>query len=227
MSCLLFLFTEVGENVTTIVTIVAIVLLCALLVTAILLTLKRAISTREIVFAGICLASSFVLSYIKFTPVTYGGSITLASFVPIIIYSFYFGFSRGIIAGFTYGVLQFVQSPYILTPATFLLDYLLPFAMICLAPLARKIKVKEHWQLVLGTLFTYAGRFLMHFLSGVIFFEMGAVWAELPANTSVVYSLLYQVVYLVPDAIICAIALFVLSKTGVINKILPKQKAGK
>lgn len=222
MSNLLFIFTEVGENVTDLVNLIAIGLVAVLIVLAVVFSVKNKLKTQEIVYAGVALASSFVLSCIKVKPVANGGSLTLASFVPIILYAYTFGFSRGLIAGFIYGILQFVESPYILTPATFMLDYLLPFSMICLAPLSKKICKNQNWQLVLSALFVYAGRFLMHFLSGVIFFEMGAVWAELPANSAVAYSLLYQTVYLVPDFILCAVCLFILSKTGVVEKITPK-----
>lgn len=219
MSCLLFLFNEVGEKVTDTVNLIAIILLITLVVLAVVFCLRKKLNTKEIVYAGIAISTSFVLSYLKVSPVTNGGSITLASFVPIIIYAFIFGFSRGLIAGFIYGVLQFIQSPYILTPANFLLDYLLPFSMICLAPLSKKVCKNQNLQIVLSAIFVYLGRFLMHFLSGVIFFELGAVWAELPANSAVAYSLLYQVTYLIPDLVICAICLFILSKNGVIQKL--------
>ncbi len=222
MSNLLFIFTEVGENVTDLVNLVAIILLALLIVLAVVFSIKNKLKTQEIVYAGIAIATSFVLSYVKISPVANGGSVTLASFVPIVLYAFIFGFSRGLIAGFIYGLLQFIQSPYILTPATFLLDYLLPFAMICLAPLAKKLCKNQNLQIVLASVLVYIGRFLMHFLSGVIFFEMGAVWADLPANTSITYSLLYQTVYLVPDLAICAICLFLLSRSGVIEKLAPK-----
>jgi len=223
MSNLLFIFTEVGENVTDTVNLVAIILLAVLIVLAVVFSIKNKMRTQEIAYAGIAIAASFVLSYVKFSPVEHGGSVTLASFVPIILYSFVFGFSRGLIAGFIYGVLQFIQSPYILTPATFLLDYLLPFAMICLAPLSKKVCKNQDLQVVLSATFVYFARFIMHFLSGIIFFEMGSVWAKLPATTSVTYSLLYQTVYLVPDFVICAVCLFLLSRAHVIEKLFPKK----
>lgn len=225
MSCLLFLFNEVGENVTDVITVVATVLLAALLLLALVFCWRKNFKTKEIVYAGVALATSFVLSCIKIKPVAYGGSITLASLVPIIWYAFTFGFSRGLLTGIIYGILQFVESPYILTPATFLLDYVLPFSCICLAPLAKKVCKNEIAQIILATVFVYIGRFTMHFLSGVIFFELGAVWAELPANTSITYSLLYQTVYLVPDFLISAICLTTLTKTGVTKRLMPKTNA--
>ena len=45
-------------------------------------------STTDIAYAGVCLAASFALSFIKVSPVQFGGSITLASFVPSLIYAY-------------------------------------------------------------------------------------------------------------------------------------------
>jgi len=88
---------------------------------------KRQFDTKRLAFAGICVAMSFVLALIKVKPVQYGGSITLASFVPILIYAYVYGVADGCMVGLIHGLLNFIESPYILTPATFVLDYLLAF----------------------------------------------------------------------------------------------------
>ena len=124
---LLNFFTTVFDDdneVVKWVSVGAIVLLIALLVIVCVYNRKGLnFNTKNIVFAGICVASSFALSFLKFSPVTYGGSITIASMVPIIIYAYIFGPISGIIAGIIYGLLQFIQSPYIFTGTTFLLDF--------------------------------------------------------------------------------------------------------
>ena len=221
MSNLLFFNQLVSEDLTDVIALVATIVVAILILTVCLLASKHKLKTQDIVYAGVSLSASFVLSFIKIAPVQYGGSITLASFVPLLIYTYYFGFSRGLICGLIYGVLQFIQSPYILTPVTFLLDYLLAFASIAVMGLFSKNKNKTS-AFILGTLGVYAFRFLMHFISGIIYFNMGAIWVSLPASSAVLYSFLYQVVYLVPDALLCIIAILILSKSNTIDKIKPK-----
>ncbi|MBR3864284.1 MAG: energy-coupled thiamine transporter ThiT [Clostridia bacterium] len=223
MSNLLFLNELVSEDLTDVITLVATILVALLIVAVCILMAKSKLKTTDIVYAGVSLASSFVLSFIKIAPVQYGGSITFASFVPLLIYTFYFGFSRGLVCGLIYGVLQFLQDPYILTPVTFILDYLLAFASIAVMGFFAKNYKNKTSALVLGATCVYLCRFLMHFASGIVYFNMDAVWASIPASNAVVYSLLYQVVYLVPDAIICIIAILILSRGGIIDKIKPKQ----
>ena len=130
MSLLKFLaFAEaISEETTELVSIIAIAAIAALaiIMLVICLTYKK-MDTKAIVYAAISIASAFVLSFIKVSPVTNGGSITLASFVPILIYAYVYGPVRGLVAGLIFGVLQFIQSPYMLTPLTFVLDYLLAF----------------------------------------------------------------------------------------------------
>ena len=223
MSNLLFLNELVSEDLTNVICLVATILVALLIVTVCILMAKSKLKTTDIVYAGVSLASSFVLSFIKIAPVQYGGSITLASFVPLLIYTFYFGFSRGLICGMVYGVLQFLQDPYILTPVTFILDYLLAFASIAVMGFFSKNHKNKTASLVIGTTCVYACRFLIHFASGLVYFNMGAVWASLPADSAVLYSLIYQAVYLLPDAIICIIAVLILSRANVIDKLKPKQ----
>ena len=223
MSNLLFLNQLVSEDLTDVITLVATILVALLIVAVCILMAKSKLKTTDIVYAGVSLASSFVLSFIKIAPVQYGGSITFASFVPLLIYTFYFGFSRGLVCGLIYGVLQFLQDPYILTPVTFILDYLLAFASIAVMGFFSKSCKNKTSILALGAICVYACRFLMHFASGIVYFNMDAVWASIPASNAVMYSFLYQVVYLVPDAIICIIAILILSRGGVIDKLKPKQ----
>lgn len=219
-----FFGQEFTEEQTGIVTIAAWVLLGLLLIFAVVhLAGKKQMKTVDVVYGGISLALSFVLSYIKIAPVTYGGSITLASMLPIILYSYYFGFGKGVIVGLAYGLLQFVQEPYILTPVTFVLDYLLAFCSIAIASLPKKFVKNPAGSLLAAASFTYILRFLFHFVSGIIYFNMGAIWVNLPAENAFIYSLLYQSVYLIPDWIICVSIMLTLYKLNVIERIAPAQ----
>ena len=210
---------EKMTNVTFWLSIGALVLIVAVVV--ILCFAARKMNTRSIVFAGITIALSFCLSYIKVTPVTYGGSVTLASMLPVMIYAYFYGFGPGLLCGVCHGLLQFIQSPYVLTPVTFILDYLLAFASIAIVPLFKFIKNKPV-SLLVGITVAYAARFLFHFVSGIIYYNMGAIWVDLPTDTAFIYSFLYQCVYLIPDWIIAAVVGIILSVTGVVD-ILEKQ----
>ena len=179
---------------------------------------------KRIAFAGICVASSFVLALIKFKPVQYGGSITLASFAPVLLYAYVYGAPNGFMVGIIHGLLNFIESPYILTPATFILDYLLAFASIGIMGFFGKLprKEKSALPLVLGCVCVFTLRFLAHLCSGMIFFLQGAVWVTLPnwaMGNAFIYSLIYQCVYLPADGFIATMVLLILAKTGVLSKL--------
>ena len=185
---------------------------------------------KRIAFAGVCVASSFVLALIKFKPVQYGGSITLASFVPILLFSYVYGAGNGFIVGLIHGLLNFIESPYILTPATFVLDYLLAFASIALMGFFGKMqrKNKSALPLVLGCVCVFSARFLAHLCSGMIFFMQDAVWVSLPSWTmgnAFVYSLIYQCVYIPADAFIATMVLVFFAKSGVLDKLTKLMKS--
>ncbi len=175
---------------------------------------KKNFNTKSVTYGAICVAASFALSFLKVSPVVYGGSITLASLVPVMMYAYCFGLGKGLLIGLVTGLLNFIQSPYILTPVTFLLDYVLAFSSIGLMGLARKFGKNTLFNVLMGVLLVYGARFLFHFVSGLIYFDLGQVWAELPKDNGIVYSLLYNVTYLVPDAVIAGIVFTVMIKTN-------------
>lgn len=223
MSDLLFFNSLVEENFTDLVTYTSIALIVALLVTVGIMLARKKLATQDIAYAGVAISISFVLSFIKVTPVQYGGSITLASFAPLLIYAYYFGFAKALVCGLIYGLLQFIQDPYILTPATFTLDYLLAFASVSVMGLFSKLSLNAK-TVTLGTTLSILCRFIMHFISGILYFNHGSIWVNLPANSAVSYSLLYQTVYLIPDLIICLAVMLVLLKTRVLEQIKPRAK---
>jgi thiamine transporter len=185
---------------------------------------------KRIAFAGVCVASSFVLALIKFKPVQYGGSITLASFVPILIYAYVYGPWEGFAVGLIHGLLNFIESPYILTPATFILDYLLAFASVGIMGFFGKMKKNgsSALPLILGCVCVFSARFFAHLGSGMIFFLQDAVWVSLPnwaMSNAFVYSLIYQCVYIPADALIATMVLLFLKKAGVLDKLIKLMKA--
>lgn len=156
-------------------------------------------STRMLANAALCIALSFVLSYIRLYKLPQGGSITLASMLPLFLFAYAYGVGPGMLVGAAYGILQFIQDAYFVHPIELLLDYPLAFAMLGLAGLASRFSDK--WGLIPGIVLGTFGRFVCAFLSGVIFFGMYA-----PEGQSVlVYSAVYNGFYLIPEAIICIV----------------------
>lgn len=223
MSDLLFFNSLVEENFTDLVTYTSIALIVILLITVGVMLARKKLATQDIAYAGVAISISFVLSFLKVTPVLYGGSITLASLAPLLIYAYYFGFAKALVCGLIYGLLQFIQDPYILTPATFTLDYLLAFASVSVMGLFSKASLNAK-TVTLGTTLSILCRFVMHFISGILYFNHGSIWVNLPANSAVSYSLLYQTVYLIPDLVICLAVMLVLLKTRVLEQIKPRAK---
>ncbi|SCZ02194.1 energy-coupled thiamine transporter ThiT [Alkaliphilus peptidifermentans] len=150
--------------------------------------------TRIIVYGSLCIALSFILSYIRLYRFPQGGSITPASMLPMFIFAVMFGPLAGIIAGFAFGLLKLIQDPYIIHWAQFFLDYPLAYGALGLAGLYRK-------NISISCFIGGFGRFFMSFLSGVIFFGSYA-----PDGMNVLfYSLSVNGLIIGTDTLICII----------------------
>ncbi|MGN0805464.1 MAG: energy-coupled thiamine transporter ThiT [Candidatus Coproplasma sp.] len=171
------------------------VLIVAAVAAAILLDLKndKPFDSRCIALAGITVALSFALSYIKFFELPQGGSITLASLLPVMLFAYVYGTKKGLLVGFIYGILQAIQDPYIIHPAQFLLDYPIAFAMVGFAGAFKKIKALDKLpqiQFALGAILAGCLRFLAHLFSGV--FAFGAYAVDAGQQNFWLYSAAYN-----------------------------------
>ena len=216
------LLAAVSETAIDVVTWVSLGAIAVLVIALVLICIfNKKFTTAEIAYAGVCLAASFALSFIKISPVQYGGSITLASFVPLLIYAYKFGPVKATIAGIIFGLFNFISDPFILTPMTFILDYVLAFASIGLMGFAPKLgKLPQGAKVAIGTVLVYVVRFIFHLVSGMIYFAEDSVWANIPTPNAFVYSFIYQCVYLPADCIIAVGVLLILVKTKTLDKLL-------
>ncbi len=158
---------------------------------------------------AVTVALGTVLSNIKVYQMPYGGSLTLASMVPLFLLSMRRGPYVGVFAGAVHGMVQLALQPYILTPIQVIIDYPLPFACIGLAGFFKKIPL-------LGVVVGIAGRFLSHFVSGVVFWYMYTP----EGMTAVVYSAVYNGSYLFGELIISAIVVYLLIKRDILSMYL-------
>ncbi|ACM59199.1 thiamine transporter [Caldicellulosiruptor bescii] len=169
---------------------------------------RQKFTTKALVYGGVAISLSFILSFIKFYRMPQGGSITPASMLPLFAYAYMFGPFAGIVAGMAYGILQLIQDPYVVHWAQLLLDYPLSFGALGFAGFFRK-------NLPLGILAGGFGRFVFHFISGVVFFASYA-----PKGTSpVVYSAIYNATYLGPDLAVCLIIAFIPGLRSAIDRL--------
>lgn len=169
---------------------------------------KIKFDAKVIARAGILIAFSFVLSYVSLFKLPQGGTVTLASSLPLMIFSYKYGLKRGLIVGFIFGVLQSLQDPFIIHPAQFLLDYPIAFAMLGTAGLFSKLKLPVQIKFTFGAIFAGTMRFLSHVLSGV--FAFGAYAEEAGASNHLLYSLLYNSFVFVDIAIVVAVGVLLL-----------------
>lgn len=155
---------------------------------------------RQMTLSAVMLALSTVLALvcalIPFLNLPFGGCITIASALPIVIISYMYGVKRGLFTAFTYALIQIVcdimlgHSSVILalfTPNSesfggftmavlvLLLDYLLAYSVLGLGGLFRN-KVGKGAALSLGAVVALALRYVAHVISGAIFYGAWAEW---------------------------------------------------
>ena len=157
-------------------------------------------TTRMIANAALSIALAFILSYIRLYKMPQGGSITLASMLPIFMFAYAYGVAPGMLVGLCYGFLQWMQDGfYMVHPVEAVLDYLLAFAVLGLCGLAKG--KKQVWAFPVGMLIGAFARAVCAVTAGVIFFGSYAPEGQAP----ILYSLGYNGLYLIPETAICMI----------------------
>lgn len=174
-------------------------------------------TTKSIAFAGISIAIAFALSYIKLFSLPQGGSITLASMFPILLYAYIFGAKKGVLIGVIYGILQFIQSPQIYQPMQVVLDYPLAFGSLGISGIVGSFtKIKSHLiKFIIGASIGCVLRYVCHFLSGYYVFSS---WA-MEGYTALSWSLVYNLFVIVELAIVILISAFLLSSKSFVKEI--------
>ena len=147
--------------------------------------------------------------------------------LPICIISIKHGIGWGIGGAFCFSWFQILQGEVFawgLTPVmligSLLLDYLLAFTVLGLAGIFRK---KGTWGMISGIALVCVLRFLIHFLAGIIlwanfaqFVAFGQEWINRP----VLYSLVYNGGYMLPETVLTVIGAILIFRFPAIRKIL-------
>ncbi|WP_163970845.1 energy-coupled thiamine transporter ThiT [Oceanobacillus halotolerans] len=175
---------------------------------------KRILFLVEVaIFTALALALDLA-PFLSFKIWAQGGSISFAM-IPIFIVAFRWGLKGGLLSGFLWGVLQLPLGAYILTPLQGFIDYIVAFTVLGLAGIfANQVKkgveegnTKKYLSYITyGVLLASTLRFIAHFTAGVVFFESAidsieSVW---------VYSLLYNISYMLPSFILSTVIVFFL-----------------
>lgn len=158
---------------------------------------------------AIMIALATVLSIIKIVDMPVGGSVTLASMLPIVIVAYRhgigFGMGSALVASIIQLLLGFENFSYVTgwvsIIALALFDYLLAYAIFGLGGIFRRVIRHPALAMLAGITLGNVVRYICHVISGA------TIWAGLPIPdaASLSYSLSYNAVYMIPETIICAL----------------------
>ncbi len=171
-------------------------------------------TTRKLVESALMVALATVLSFAKLVELPYGGSITFASMLPIILLSYRNGLGWGFGSAAVYAVIQqlfglnnlsyMTGVPAIIT--LILLDYIVAFTALGLAGVFRRCIRSQGAALAVGSLVACVVRYGCHVISGA------TIWAGLsvPTTAALGYSFIYNATYMLPETIITVLAAYYL-----------------
>ncbi len=215
-------YTEEGSNFNSTLLYLLAVLLIALLI-ALAFTFgrknKKPFSSHSIALAGICVSLSFALSYIKLWDMPTGGSITLVSLLPVMIFAYIYGAKKGLLVGFLYGLLQAVQDPWLIHPAQFVLDYPVAFSCITLAGVISDVMKETSapaLTFTIGAVCSGIFRYVSHVISGA--FAFGA-YAPSETTNFLSYSAVYNSYVFIDVLLVILAGLVVFSSKSFVKEI--------
>ena len=170
-------------------------------------------NARMLSMAALSIALSFVLSCLRLFRMPTHGSVTPGSMLPIMLFSLVYGVGPGMLTGLTYGVLQYVQDPSFLNVWQFLLDYLIAFAALGLAGIGRN-RGKNAMYVFIPV--AVIGRAVSAILAGVMwaneYIDYGLTIGSMEFSSPLLYSIVYNGVYLIPETAICLVLAFLIAK---------------
>lgn len=203
--------------------------------------------SKKIVISAMLIALATVLSLLQPFQLPFGGGITLASMMPVVILSYIFGVRWGLFSAFVFSLLQIAlgirtvsaffmpgDEQMALPAAIFvcLLDYVVAYTVLGFGGIFKGKFKNESFCLISGAVLATTLRYLTHIVSGAIFFGAWAEWFFTQegfysigkvivdtfsgAGLSVIYSVFYNGLYMVPEIIITAVV------TPFVYKVLKK-----
>lgn len=181
--------------------------------------------TRALVESAVMVALAFILSMIKVIDLPYGGSVTVASMLPIVIIAYRWGLKYGLVSAFVYAVTQQLMGlnnlTYVSTwqsvAAVILLDYAVAFIACGLGGIFRKPVKNQALSLALGAGMVCIIRYICHVISGA------TVWAgiSIPTAAATTYSLIYNATYMLPETVITVLVACYIGSTVEFRKERP------
>ena len=176
-------------------------------------------TVRALSESAMMIALGTVLSIFKIVELPYGGSVTIASMLPMIILAYRQGLGWGLGSGLVYAALQqllglnnlsYVTGWQSVT-AVIMLDYVAAFAVVGLGGIFRRICPTQRSAMISGAALVSFLRYTFHVIAGA------TVWAGLsiPDSAALAYSLGYNATYMIPEAIILIATAYYLS--GVVD----------
>jgi thiamine transporter len=166
--------------------------------------------TKILAEATVFIALSITLylisrTYFEFLHLPQGGSITLASMVPMLWFSLRRELRWGVEACTFYGLVKILIGG-IYYPVQIVLYYPLAFGSLGLAGAFRD-------RPVLGVAVGLTGRYIFHVISGLIFFQQYA-WS---GWNSFAYVFAYNATYIVPEFIVSSIIITIITQRKLID----------
>ena len=163
---------------------------------------KQKLNTRQLVFCAVAMALAFVTSYLKIFTLPWGGSVTLCSMLFIVLVANWYGVGTGITVGLAYGILQFIQEPYVLSFFQVCCDYILAFAALGVAGFF----AKQIHGLLKGYIVAVIARGAFHALGGYLYW-MSYMPDNFPKSLTAIYPIVYNYSYLLAEGIITVIVI--------------------
>ncbi len=201
--------------------------------------------TNKLVVSAMMLAIASILSMLKLFEMPFGGTITVASMVPVVLIGYLYGTKHGLFSAFVYGILQLIlgvatgivsrmflpgdeQMALAAALSICLLDYILACLMLGFGGIFKDKFGKPALEIALGAVVATVLCWVMHVISGFIFYGAWAEWffsdstglSQISAfkgfcdwvmnnihggMLALFYSAVYNAAYMLPETIITAV----------------------
>lgn len=161
---------------------------------------RYVLSPKQLAFSAVAIALAYVTSYIKVIHMPFGGSVTLFSMLFVVLVAYWYGTKTGVLVGLAYGILQFVQEPFVLNFFQVCCDYILAFAALGLAGFFRE---KRHG-LLIGYIVAVLSRGVFHTVGGYLYW-MSYMPDNFPKSLAALYPIIYNYSYLLLEGLFTVI----------------------